>query len=131
MQNVVKESCGHLIADFLTGSNETQSKNSSLAVFLITQAFMDHFLNLENITTSNVGSTDDHDFDEFLDGMLNHANSLKSGLAFVLLTHEKQGQTNTEILGKVGVELYFVSFHQSLNDSAGYFLVALTDVCET
>lgn len=92
---------------------------------------MDHFLNLEHITTSNVGSTDDHDFDEFLDGMLNHADSLESGLAFVLLTHEKQGQTDTEILGEVRIELCFVSFHQSLNDSAGDFLVALTDVCET
>ncbi len=89
MQNVVEESCGHFVTDFLTGSNQSQPKNGSLAVFLITQAFMDHFLNLEHITASNVGSTDDHDFNEFLDGMLDHADSLKSGLAFVLLTHEK------------------------------------------
>jgi hypothetical protein len=51
---------------------------------------MDHFLNLKDISASDVGCTQNHNFDKLLNGVLDHANSLQSSLTLVLLAHIEQ-----------------------------------------
>lgn len=49
---------------------------------------MYHLLYLEDVATADISGGDDHDLDEFLDWVLNHADGLESGLTLVLLSHE-------------------------------------------
>ena len=92
---------------------------------------MHQILHLEDVTSSSIGTGDDHDLHELPDGVLDQLQSLESRLALVLLAHEEQSQTDSEVLGKVFVELRFISFHHGLDDGFSHVTIALSDKTET
>ena len=50
---------------------------------------MHKILNFQDISGSNIGSANYHDFNKFFNGVLDDIEGLKCSLAFVLLSHEK------------------------------------------
>lgn len=89
MKNMVEKPCSHFISDFLAWCQQGKTQNGSLAVFIITQAFMHKVLNFQHVSTSYVGSADKQDFDEFSNRVLDDLQSLECSFTLILLSHEK------------------------------------------
>jgi len=131
VQNVVHESHSHFVADLLTGGDQGNTQNGSLTVLFLLQALMHHILDLEHVSATNIGDTGDHDFKEFFDRMLDHADGVQSSLALGLLAHVEECETDTEVFSGGLVELVLASFHQGLDDGTCHFLITLTDEGQT
>lgn len=105
MKDVVHQSHGHLVANFLTRCQKSHTQNGSLAELVLTQTFVHQSLDLQHVAATHIGSTDDKNFDEFFNWVRDDLESLNSCLAFVLLSHIEKSKTDSKILGKVLVQL--------------------------
>ena len=103
MHDVVDQSHSHFIADLFAGGDQSHSEDGSLAMFFFAHALMNHILDLQNVATAHICEGNHHDVNILLNRMFNHINSLKGGLAFVLLSHIKKSQSNTKVSCAVSI----------------------------
>jgi hypothetical protein len=64
-----------------------------------------HLLNLEDVSSASVGTTNSEGFDVLLDGMLDDGDSFEGSESGILFSEEKESQSQSDVSGVRRVEI--------------------------